>query len=116
MLVLYLLVTRCHLPKIPGAMFATEAATLNNFFLHDRWTYADCSPGRSLPTRLLRFHVSTLIGVGLALSIFTVLVTTRSLDYLVANLSGIGAGTVWYYLANSRFIWAPPAAGTPRCQ
>lgn len=57
---------------------------------------------------------STMLGVGLALTIFTVLVATLSLDYLAANLVGIGAGTVWYYLANSRFIWAPPTAGTSR--
>lgn len=114
MLVLYILVTRCHLPKITGAVFATESATFSNFFLHDHWTYADCSPDRSFLTRLLRFHASTLLGVGLALTTFTVLVTTLSLDYPIANLLGIGVGTVWYYLANSRFIWAPPTAGASR--
>lgn len=113
-LVLYLLMTRCHLPKIPGAVLATEAATLNNFFLHDRWTYADCSPDRSFLTRILRFHASMLIGAGLSLGVFTVLVTTRSLDYVIANLFGIGVGAIWNYLANSRFIWAPPTVRTSR--
>jgi dolichol-phosphate mannosyltransferase len=109
MLTLYILATRCHLPKIPAAAIATEAATLNNFFLHNCWTYNDCSPDRSLLTRLLRFHVSALLGVGLALAVFTVLLTALSINYIIANLLGIGAGTVWYYFANSRFIWAPPA-------
>lgn len=108
MLVLYLLVTGCHLEKIAAAVLATEAATMSNFLLHDQWTYTDCYASRPVLRRLLRFQVTTLIGVALALSVFTLLVTMLSLNYLLANLLGIGGGTIWYYFANSRFIWAPP--------
>ena len=111
MVVLYLLAHGLQLPKVPAAALATEAGTLNNFLLHDRWTYADCRPGRGLLGRMARFHASTLVGAGLALAVFTVLVKGLSFHYLVANLLGIATAACWYYVANARFIWAPPSAG-----
>jgi putative flippase GtrA len=111
--VLYLLAHRLAVPKVAAAALATEAATLSNFTLHDRWTYADCRPDRSLPARLLRFHASTVLGAGLALSVFTGLYFELSLDYLLADLAGIGTAAGWYYISNGRFIWARPIVGAP---
>ena len=110
---LYLLAHRLGVPKLAAAALATEAGTLNNFALHDRWTYADCLPERSLSARLLRFHASTALGAGLALLVFTGLYSELSLDYLLADLAGIGTAAVWYYISNGRFVWAPPIVGAP---
>ena len=60
---------------------------MNNYLLHDRWTFAARS--RSIP-RFAKFNASSL--GGLAVNVLSVWLLSRiELHFLLANLAGIAA-------------------------
>ncbi|AAY79864.1 GtrA family protein [Sulfolobus acidocaldarius] len=56
-----LLLLRDYLPLTVGLALAIEFSILSNFILNDIWTFRDSRVG-SIGGRLLRFHVSSLVG------------------------------------------------------
>ncbi len=110
---LYLLTETGGLNYLVAAVFATEAAILNNFLLNDRWTFSDVKPGTSWLQRGLRYNSVALVGLVISVAVLAGLTYLLSLHYLVANLFAIGAGTLWNYTASSYFTWATLKSGLP---
>ncbi|MDV3103683.1 glycosyltransferase [Thermococcus waiotapuensis] len=82
---------------------ATELAILNNFFLNDLWTFRDL---RTAPLwkRLFTFHIASLMGAVVQWLIYAPLVYLR-INYLVANLIGIGASFIVRFLFSRSVTW-----------
>jgi len=76
--------------------------TLNNFFtFHDRR-----SPGfKIFLKRLLKFNTVSLGGLILNMSVLWFLTSVVGFHYLVSNLFGIAAATLWNYVANLLWTW-----------
>lgn len=89
----------------------------SNFALNDRWTFAAEGQGYHQPLlmRLLRYYASALTGLGLQLLVFNgvmwVMAQLALPDAVVqfrlylANLAGIGVGTVSNYLLSKKFVF-----------
>lgn len=89
----------------------------SNFAVNDRWTFAADGQNyhQPLPTRLLRYYASALTGLGLQLLVFNaamwVMAQLPLPDLVVqyrlylANLAGIGVGTVSNYLLSKKFVF-----------
>lgn len=92
---------------------AIEAAVLNNFMWHERFTWRDRADSRSPQTcvRLVRFHLSNG-----SISIFGSLLPMRwlvgrlGMSVLVANVLTIAACSVGNFLASDRWVFLSPHA------
>jgi dolichol-phosphate mannosyltransferase len=87
---------------------AVEAAVLNNFMWHRKFTWSDRSG--SDRDRLLRFHLSngTISIVG-SLLLMQWFVGQFGMDLLIANLLTIVACSVGNFLASDRWVFHLPA-------
>lgn len=110
---LYVLAEAGGLNHLVAAVFATEAAILNNFLLNDRWTFGDAESGASRFRRALRYNSVALVGLVISVAVLAVLTYLLDLHYLVANLFAIGAGMLWNYAGSFCFTWAAVDAGAP---
>ncbi len=89
----------------------------SNFALNDRWTFAaeGADYHQPLPARLLRYYASALTGLGLQLLVFNGVIWAMAqmplpsavvqLRLYLANLAGIGVGTVSNYLLSKKFVF-----------
>lgn len=104
-MVLYMLVAGFRWHQLPAAMVATEVAIISNFILNDRWTFRGAAARERWPGRLWRYNVVALGGLGISLVVLAVLTMGLGMHYLLANLVGIAAATVWNYGINLRVTW-----------
>jgi len=106
--VLFVLVEGLRLPPVPAAVVATECAIVSNFLLNDRWTFADMrrTTARSWPRRFASYNLLTLGGLVLSVGVLALLHGVAGVHYLLANIVGIAAGTLWNYGSNHQWTWA----------
>lgn len=92
---------------------AIEAAVLNNFMWHRRFTWNDRGESRlaEIGARLFRFHLSNgAISIIGSLLLMRWLVGQLGMDVLIANLLTIAACSVGNFLASDRWVFLPQAA------
>ncbi len=100
--VLYLLFDAAHLPLLVASPLAVETAIATNFMLNAWWTFQDDTPTLQ---RFARFNLVALGGMLITVTTLQVLVTSTSLHYQLANLIGIGLGTLWNFGLNLLWTW-----------
>jgi putative flippase GtrA len=101
MLSLQLLYGMVRLPLLVATSMAAEAAVVQRYLLHNRWTF-----GRH-PLSLVRFatfNLSSLLALLLNVAVVAVLVRVH-INYVVADLVGIGMGTGLNFAASLSLIW-----------
>lgn len=99
--VLYVLYRWLHLPLVAASALSVELAVMNNFLLHDRWTFA--AQSRSM-LRFARFNASSL--GGLAVNVGAVWLLTRlEVHFLAANLAGIAAAFGVNFALSATWVW-----------
>ena len=95
------------LPSLAAAAVSAEAAIISNFTFNNYFTFSN----RRLPgintfiTRLLKFNMVSLIGIGLKLLVLWLLTTIFGEYDLLFNLCGIAAATLWNYTMNVWWTW-----------
>jgi dolichol-phosphate mannosyltransferase len=101
--------TSAGLGYLPGGVFAVETAIVTNFLLNEFWTFSDFSKRRSGLTarlkRFIKFNLFCLGGAVINLSILWALTEYAGIYYLLSNLIGIGAATLWNYGMNANVTW-----------
>ncbi|KAA8923109.1 GtrA family protein [Thermoplasma sp.] len=99
-----------HLPLTFADAFAIETSITSNFLMNEYWTFnnRDVTRGVKGFFRRMGFHnLTSLIGLGINLGIFTALVDT-GMEMLAANLIGIAVAFLSRYLMSSRIVWHGP--------
>jgi dolichol-phosphate mannosyltransferase len=109
MILLYFGVALARLPALVAAGIVTELTILGNFVLNDRWTFRDRRTHRPGLHRMATYNGIALGGMLISLAVLATLTHFLGVHYLVANLFGIGAATLWNYIINARFTWHGPA-------
>ena len=103
--VLYLLYRWLHVPLMAASAVAVEVAVVNNYLLHDRWTFGTRSPSLR---RFAKFNAASL--GGLAVNVLVLWLLTRvGLHYLVANLAGIAAAFAVNCALSATWVWGERA-------
>ncbi|MEM2237562.1 MAG: GtrA family protein [Candidatus Caldarchaeum sp.] len=104
---LYLLTTYVFGEKLymVSAVFAMEAAIINNFMLNEYWTFRDRAGKSGFLKRMLKFHGSRLLGAATSLLTLYLLTDFAGLYYLVSNLIAVVVGTVVNYLTSRFWVW-----------
>lgn len=83
-----------------SSAIATEVAIVHNYLGNELWTF---HLRRLTWGRLLRFNSVSL--VALAVTVVTATVLKEVIDYRLAQLIGIGAGSGINFLVNFRWTW-----------
>ncbi|HID04942.1 MAG TPA: GtrA family protein [Candidatus Caldiarchaeum subterraneum] len=92
-----------------AAVISVETSVLNNFYWNDVWTFRDRrGHNGGLLNRLLKFHVSRILGILTNLGILYLLTEYLALYYLISNIFAIGAGTLVNYLTSDKWVWRRP--------
>lgn len=113
-LILTLLVEIARLHYLPAAALATESTIIANFALNDRWTFRASRTTIPWLHRLKRYNLIALGGLVISLLVLALLSDLLGIYYVLANLVGIAAATLWNYTVNARLTYALPAAKEER--
>jgi putative flippase GtrA len=94
-------------PYMAATALAVEAAVLHNFVWHERWTWKDRKgSGSSVLARLVRFHLGNgIVSILVNLVFMRVLVGRFHMQYLVANMVAIAAGSLANFLIGDLFVF-----------
>jgi dolichol-phosphate mannosyltransferase len=90
-----------------SSAIAIETSIITNFTLNDYFTFPDRrSRGKTqLFTRLGKFNLVSLGGLGVNMAVLWTLTSVFGVYYLLSNLCGIAAATLWNYLVNFWWTW-----------
>ncbi|MFH1381937.1 MAG: glycosyltransferase family 2 protein [Chloroflexota bacterium] len=84
-----------------------ETSIISNFLLNDFFTFRDrrAQSAQNLVGRLFKFNLVSLAGLGINLALLWFLTSVVGMYYLISNLFGIAAATLWNYLVNVLWTW-----------
>ena len=104
---LWLLTEVAGLFYLLSAAISIETSIISNFILNDCFTFRDRrSPQvKSFLSRLLKFNLVSLAGLGLNMGMLCLLTEVFGIYYLLSNLCGIAVATLWNYLVNTWWTW-----------
>ena len=88
-----------------SAIVATQASTLWNFGLTERWVFGQRQTERRFVTRLVSFLVMNNAMLLLRGPIMGLLVSQLGMHYVLANLASLFAMTLLRYLLADKWIW-----------
>lgn len=90
-----------------SAAISIETSIVTNFLLNDFFTFPDRrSKGVGhFARRFAKFNLVSLGGLVVNMTVLWTLTSVVGLHYLVSNLFGIAAATVWNYLVNFWWTW-----------
>jgi putative flippase GtrA len=90
---------------VHSAVLATQASTVSNFALSERWVFRSGRDGRS--RRLLLFALMNNAWLLLRAPLLYLLTDGVGVHYLVSNLVVLGAATVARFAVADTWIWRP---------
>jgi putative flippase GtrA len=112
--VLLALKSGLHFNYLPATALAVEAAVLNNFLWHERYTWADrVQPSwrKSLP-RLLRFNLTTgAVSIAGNLVLMQVLIACFELNYVLADGIAIAVCSLVNFYTSDRAVFMSSDSG-----
>jgi len=90
-----------------SSIFAIEGSIISNFVLNDYFTFADRRAGKtgSFMFRLLKFNTTCVAGALIQYGLLLLFTSVLGVNYLISNLFGIAAATLWNYLVNVLWTW-----------
>ncbi len=102
LLVLRLLFGELHWAAPIASACAVEIAIVSNFLGNNWWTFGQ----RTISAvRFVRYNLAALGGLAITTGVFTLLVGRFGVPYLLANLIGIGAATIWNFGTSVLWTW-----------
>lgn len=106
---LALLKTGLGLHYLWATALAVEAAVLNNYFWHVKWTWRDRSEGSTLAahlSRMFQFHLGNgAVSLVVNLVLMRWLAGSLGMHYLAANILAIAAGGIANFLISDRLVF-----------
>jgi len=111
---LWMLTERLGIYYLLSSVFSIEAAIISNFLLNDRFTFADRRRQAPSPfwIRMLKYNLVSLSGLVINMGVLWLLTSAAGVYYLLSNLAGIAAATLWRFTINSRWTWKTPERPT----
>ncbi len=103
--VLYLLRYVLDLKHVVASAIAIEASVINNYLLHEQWTFRERRGGNWL-YRLIKFHMTTSLAITMQYMTSQILYYWLGFESLISQLTGILLGFIINYLLSSRYVWS----------
>jgi len=102
--VLYILRYSLGIQHLIASALSIEASVINNYVLHELWTFKDRRLGSWL-VRLIKFHGSTALAVTIQYITSQILYYVLSVESITSQFVGILLGFITNYTLSTRFIW-----------
>jgi dolichol-phosphate mannosyltransferase len=102
--VLYVLRYFLSVEHLIASALSIEASIINNYILHELWTFKDRRLGSWL-VRLLKFHGSTTLAVTTQYVVSQLLHYVLGVESIISQFVGILLGFVINYILSTRFVW-----------
>ncbi|MEL9997399.1 MAG: glycosyltransferase family 2 protein [Sulfolobales archaeon] len=102
--VLYVLRYFLSVEHLIASALSIEASIINNYILHELWTFKDRRLGSWL-VRLLKFHGSTALAVTTQYVVSQLLHYVLGVESIISQFVGILLGFVINYILSTRFVW-----------
>jgi dolichol-phosphate mannosyltransferase len=102
--VLYVLRYFLSVEHLIASALSIEASIINNYILHELWTFKDRRLGSWL-VRLLKFHGSTALAVTTQYIVSQLLHYVLGVESIISQFVGILLGFVINYILSTRFVW-----------
>lgn len=104
-----MVLTSAGMGYLRGGLVAVETAIVTNFILNEFWTFMDFSKKQprwvQRMIRFLKFNLFCAGGAVINLAILWTLTEYAGVPYLLSNLVGIAAATLWNYGMNANITW-----------
>jgi len=90
-----------------SAAISIESSIITNFILNNLFTFYDrTSPvPNSFSSRLMKFNFIALVGLGLNIGVLWLFTEVFGIYYLVSEMGGIVAATLWNYVLSTWWVW-----------
>jgi dolichol-phosphate mannosyltransferase len=89
-----------------SSVIAVEISIISNFTWNELWTFRDRAQiHKTFPKRLVKFNLVAAAGIILNVLILYLVTALFGLHYLLSNLFGIAAATLWNYFVNLKWTW-----------
>jgi putative flippase GtrA len=94
-------------PDAPATALAAEAAVLNNFIWHERWTWRDRNAeGQSRPVRFVRYQLATgALALAGNTAITAALVELTRLPVVPANVGAVAVLSLAGFVVGDRWVF-----------
>jgi dolichol-phosphate mannosyltransferase len=99
-----LLYEALHVFYLLSSAIGIEVSILSNFTLNNFWTFGD-KTSQTFLRRVIKFNLICVVGAIIQLLVLTILFKGFGIIYVVSNLIGIGAATLWNYGLNFAWTW-----------
>ncbi|MEM2757314.1 MAG: glycosyltransferase family 2 protein [Sulfolobales archaeon] len=103
--VLYLLRYLVGLEHVVSSALAIEASVINNYSLHERWTFRERRLGNWVH-RLLKFHITTSLAITTQYVTSQILHYVSGLESVLSQFVGILLGFTINYVLSKRYVWS----------
>jgi dolichol-phosphate mannosyltransferase len=89
-----------------SGLIGVEASILTNFVLNDLITFRDIPKKRfSVANRLIRYHLITIVGTVISISILVILTEWLGLWYILSGFIGLLVAFIWNFTLNRGKTW-----------
>lgn len=93
-----------HIPIVLATAISAELALLGTFIGNNFWAFTH-HQHISIKKKLIKFHISGIMGLVINISIVSLLVHYAHLYYPIALIVGSITGLVWNYTLYKRFVF-----------
>ncbi len=83
---------------------AIEISIIITYYLNDRWVFSTKRYRTPVFKRFLLYHVILLLGMGINIAVYYPL--SFFMNYLLADLVGIAAASLWSFYMNNAYVFA----------
>jgi dolichol-phosphate mannosyltransferase len=103
-MIVYTILIRLNFGVSVAGSLSALTAMLSNFFLNDQFTWSEVK-NTPLWIRMCKFFTTSILGIIIDICVLSLLYHVNHIHYLVSNLLGIMAGTLWNYCLNNLWTW-----------
>jgi len=90
-----------------SSIIAVEISIISNFTWNELWTFQDLSnQHKGIVKRFGKFNFVSIVGIIINVSVLFLITNFLGVYYLISNLFGIGAATLWNYFVNLKWTWS----------
>lgn len=87
-----------------SGFFSALTAMITNFILNDKVTWRE-RKSTKITGRIIKNFMTSIIGIGINILILFLLNRCNKINYILANIFGIGVATIWNYVINNLWTW-----------
>jgi len=88
-----------------SVLITLEFFVFVNFFIHEKWTFADIPKISRKSSRFIKFNLVALIAIGINESILISLTDLGGINYIISEIIAMGVTFFFNFTIGKKLIW-----------